>query len=307
MATIVTVTINPAIDTSCSVERVVPEHKLRCTEPERHPGGGGLNVARALHRLGGNAVAFWTCGGAIGQLLGRLLDEEGLDHRAIPIEGMTRESFTVFETSTTQQYRFGMPGPHLRSEEVQQCLAQVRDLTPAPDYLVLSGSLPPSAPDDLYAQFAQQAPSHCRVVLDTSGTALRSGIAAGVYLIKPNIRELGQLAGRTIERDAAIEEVSQRLIQEGKVKVIVTSLGAGGAVLATAEGAERLRTPTVEIRSKVGAGDSTVAGIVLGLTRGNSVRDAVRFGMAAGAAAVMTEGTLLCRREDTERLYQEMD
>jgi len=307
MTTIVTMTINPAVDTSFSVERVVPEHKLRCTEPERHPGGGGLNIARALNNLGGKAVALWTCGGAAGQLLGSLLDEEGLDHRAILIEGMTRESFTAFETSTTHQYRFGMPGPRLRADEVRQCLAHVRDVTPAPNYLVLSGSLPPGAPDDLYAQFSQQAPSNCRVVLDTSGTALRLGIAAGVYLIKPNIRELGQLAGRTIERDADIEEFSQRLIQEGKVEVVVTSLGAAGAVLVTAEGAERLRTPTVEIRSKVGAGDSTVAGIVLGLSRGNSVREAARLGMAAGAAAVMTEGTLLCRKEDTERLYEEMD
>jgi 6-phosphofructokinase 2 len=307
LATIVTVTVNPAIDTSCSVEQVVPERKSRCSEPHRDPGGGGLNVARALRRLGGEAVAFWTCGGALGHLLGRLLDEEGLDHRAIPVEGMTRESLTVLETSTTLQYRFGLPGPRLRPEEARECLSRVGAFEPTPDYLVLSGSLPPGAPDDLYAQFARQAPASCRVVLDASGDALRSGLGAGVYLIKPNVRELGQLAGRVIERDADIEEISRRLIRDGRVEVVVTSLGAGGAVLVTAAGAERLRAPTVEIRSKVGAGDSTVAGVVLGLTRGSSVRDAVRFGVAAGAAAVMTEGTSLCRREDAERLYREMD
>ena len=307
MATIVTVTVNPAIDTSCSVEQVVPERKLRCSEPHHDPGGGGLNVARAVRRLGGEAVAFWTGGGALGQLLGRLLDEEGLDHRAIRVEGMTRESLTVLETSTTLQYRFGMPGPPLHSQEVQECLSHVQGFRPTPDYLVLSGSLPPGAPDDLYAQFARQAPAGCRVVLDASGNALQLGLGAGVYLIKPNVRELGQLAGRVIERDKDIEAISQRLIREGRVEVVVASLGAGGAVVVTAEGAERLRAPTVEIRSKVGAGDSTVAGVVLALTRGSSVRDAVRFGMAAGAAAVMTEGTSLCRREDAERLYQEME
>jgi 6-phosphofructokinase 2 len=306
VATIVTVTINPAIDASCSIERVAPERKLHCSEPRWDAGGGGVNVARAIRHLGGNATAFWTCGGVMGQLLGRLLDAEGVEHHPVPIEAMTRENFIVFETSTTQQYRFGMPGPLLRSAETQQFLARVRDFKPTPDYLVLSGSLPPGAPDDLYAHLAQQRPSNCRVILDASGNALRSGIAAGVYLIKPNMRELGQLAGRAIEKDTDVEEISRRLIQEGKVEVVVTSLGAGGAVLVTAEGAERLRAPTVKIRSKVGAGDSTVAGIVLSLARGNSLSDSVRFGIAAGAATVMTDGTSLCRKEDVERLYEEM-
>ncbi len=171
--TIVTVTVNPAIDTSCSISNVAPEVKLHCSEPRWDPGGGGINVARAIHLLGGNAVAYWTCGGPLGLMLGRLLDQQGLNHRPIMIEGMTRENVVILETSTNHQYRFGMPGPCLSSDELQQCLAQVRNHEPKPNYLVVSGSLPLGAPNDLYLQFAQQAPPHCRVVLDSSGDALR--------------------------------------------------------------------------------------------------------------------------------------
>jgi 6-phosphofructokinase 2 len=171
---------------------------------------------------------------------------------------------------------------------------------------VLSGSLPEGVGDDIYAKLAKQMPEECRVVVDTKGDVLARSLETPVYLIKPNVRELGQLVGRDIESDEEIVEVSRRLISDGKVQVVVTSLGSGGAMLVTADHTEQLRSPTVKIRSKVGAGDSMVAGIVLGLARGWSVRDAVRLGIAAGAAAVMTEGTELCRRADVERLYEHM-
>jgi 6-phosphofructokinase 2 len=142
-----------------------------------------------------------------------------------------------------------------------------------------------------------------RVVVDTSGGALQRTLDARPFLVKPNLRELSQLAGHPLESDEQIEEAAQGLVREGKVAVVVVSLGAGGAVVVSEEGARTVRAPTVPIRSKVGAGDSTVAGITLALSRGESLVDAARFGVAAGAAAVMTEGTELCRREDTERLY----
>lgn len=302
----VTVTMNPAIDTSCSIANVAPEVKLHCSEPRCDPGGGGINVARAIHLLGGDVIAYWTCGGPLGLMLGQLLDQQGVQHQPVMIDGMTRENFVVLETSTNHQYRFGMPGPSLGSEEVKRCLAQVRSHDPAPLFLVLSGSLPPGAPDDLYFQFARQAPVSCKVVLDSSGEPLRQGLNAGVYLIKPNLRELGQLAGRPIEGDSDVESISHSLIQAGKTQVVVTSLSSGGAIVVTAERSERLRVPTVKFKSKVGAGDCTVAGIVLHLSRGHSIYDAVRFGMASGAAAVMNAGTSLCKKEDVERLYQEM-
>ena len=306
MPSIVTLTLNPAVDTSCSVDRVVAEHKLRCSPPEFDPGGGGINVVRAIREFGGRATALWTSGGPTGQLLHELLDAAGLEHRPIPIQGMTRDNLTVFEEVSTQQYRFGMPGPEFTEEDARRCFDAIRELDPFPDYLVLSGSLPPGCRPGFYAELAGQAPSSCRVVVDTSGRALKETIEAGVYLIKPNLRELGELFGRELESDADIRAAARQLVESGRVQVVVTSIGSAGALVTTADHTEHIRSPTVPIRSKVGAGDSTVAGIVYRLAAADSVANAVRYGVAAGAAAVMTAGTKLCRREDVERLYQEM-
>lgn len=303
---IVTVTLNPALDKTCAVDQVVPDRKLRCGPPGFHPGGGGINVARAIRKLGGEALAVWMCGGATGDLLRSLMEAESLNHRAVRIENMTRENLMIYEEAGQQQYRFGMPGAKLSAAEIQDCQQQLKALQPTPTYVVLSGSLPPEADDGLYADFVSQLSKDCRIILDTSGTALQEGVREGVYLIKPNKRELEKLAGDTIRDDTQIRKVAYQLIDAGKVQVVVASLGAGGAVVTSAETHTHIRAPTVDIRSRVGAGDSMVAGIVLALSRGSSVADAARFGVASGAAAVMTDGTELCRREDTERLYQQI-
>ncbi len=306
MPRIATLTLNPTVDKSCEVEQVVPERKLRCGAVAFDPGGGGINVARAIAHLGGEALALWTAGGAIGQLLGSLLDQEGISNEPVPIQEMTRENLIVFEKSSGQQFRFGMPGAGLTDAEIENCLKRLKVLDPPPDYLVLSGSLPPGVDEHIYARAAECVPASCRVILDTSGKPLRCGLKTPAFLIKPNMDELAELAGHPIEGDPQIREVAGSLIDQGKTEVVVTSLGSGGAVLTTAEFQEHIRAPTVKIRSKVGAGDSTVAGIVLALSRGEPLSNAVRFGVAAGAAAVMTDGTELCRRADAERLYQQL-
>jgi 6-phosphofructokinase 2 len=196
-----------------------------------------------------------------------------------------------------------MPGAKLNSDEVRRCVDQIAQLDPPPEFLVLSGSLPPGTDDDLYAEFIEAVDPRCRVVLDTSGKPLYLGVREHLFLIKPNKRELGQLAGQEVTSDAQIRDVARSLIDAGKVDVVVTSIGSGGAVLTTADAHHHIRTPTVEIRSKVGAGDSMVAGIVVALTQGRPIDQAVRYGVAAGAAAVMTDGTELCRCDDTDRLY----
>lgn len=303
--TIVTLTLNPTIDTSTTVEHVLAEHKLRCGSPHYAPGGGGINVSQAIRNLGGNTLAVYFSGGIHGEMLQRLLDQENVHHRPEPIAGETRQSITVLEESTGQQYRFNMPGPTLAKAEWQRCLDDLATLEPAPDYLVISGSLPPGAPDDLYAHIIRIARDRgARVILDTSGMALRRALREKVFLIKPNLRELNMLAERTLEDEAQQEAFAHSLIQRGSCEVVLVSLGAAGASLVTHDGCRRLRAPTVPIKSKVGAGDSMVAGIVLSLARGMSVNDAASFGIAAGSAAVMTPGSALCRREDTERLYQ---
>lgn len=303
---ILTITLNPTIDMSSSVENVFPEHKLRCGSAFYEPGGGGLNVARAIHQLGGIARALHFCGGPTGDILRALLDKAAVEQEAVAIEGWTRESVTIFETATGQQYRFVMPGPTFTEAEWRGALERIAKMEAMPEIVVASGSLPPGVPADFYAQFARIARERgCRFVLDTSGAALAAAVRAGVFLIKPSLRELRAFAGRDLAGEAEQEKAAAAIVASGGAEVVVVSLGAGGALVASSAGCERLRSPTVPVRSKVGAGDSMVAGIVLGLAREYSVRDAVRFGIAAGAAAVMMPGTGLCRREDAERLFQQ--
>ena len=308
MEDIATLTVNPTIDKNTRVERVRAGRKLRCEAPRRESGGGGLNVSRAIHRLGGRSSAHYLSGGATGTILESLLDEEGVEHEPISIEGWTRENLIVYEDSSGDQFRFGMPGPDVSEAEWREVLDRLGRMDPSPAYLVASGSLPPGVPDDFYAQVAGVAQElGARMVVDTSGVPLRQAVEAGAFLIKPNIAEFQELVGEDLPDERAQREAGREMIHRGSVHAIALSLGRGGALLITEEGSEPIRTPTVPIRSKVGAGDSMVAGTVLALARGKELREAVRFGVAAGAAAVMTEGTELCRREDTERLYRGME
>ncbi|PIU53381.1 MAG: phosphofructokinase [Deltaproteobacteria bacterium CG07_land_8_20_14_0_80_60_11] len=304
---IATLTMNPAIDKSSAVNQVVAEWKLRCEPPAYEPGGGGINVSRAIRKLGGDSVALYPAGGLAGQMLSDLLYGEGLQHQPMSIAGVTRENFTVLEKSTGQQYRFGMPGPTLTEAELRRCLEELSGLLPQADYLVASGRLPPGVPANFYGQLARLARENkTRLIVDTSGEALRLAVAEGVFLIKPNLREFAELTGRERVDEQEEERLARELVSTGQSETVVVSLGAAGVLVASAEGAERVRAPLVPIKSKVGAGDSTVAGIVLALARGRSWREAVRYGVAAGAAAVMTPGTELCRREDVERLYEQL-
>ena len=307
MKKIITLTMNPAIDKSSSVGHVVAERKLYCSEPRFEPGGGGINVSRAVRKLGGESLALYPSGGPTGQTLQFLLDQEGMAHRPIQVEGWLRENLIILEESTGVQYRFGMPGPSLAPSEWQRCVEEILTDKPGPDYIVASGSLPPGVPQDFYARIARLGKQHgARVVIDASGEPLRLALREGIFLIKPNIREFREMVGPGGEEESKVRSMAKQIISDGQCEVIVISLGAAGVLLVSESGMERLQPPAVPIISKVGAGDSMVAGMVLSLARGMSVRDSVRFGVAAGTAAVMTPGTELCRREDAERLYQEM-
>ena len=304
---IATLTMNPTIDKSSAVTQVVAEWKLRCEPPEYEPGGGGINVSRAIQKLGGESAAFYAAGGLAGRMLSDLLDREGLLHRAMSIAGVTRENFTVMEKSSGQQYRFGMPGPTLQEAEWRQCLDEISDLLPQVDYLVASGRLPPGVPANFYGRLAKLAREHnTRLIVDTSGEALRLAVEEGVFLDQTQPAGVRRTHWPGKGGRASGGTLAQELVSANKCEVVVVSLGAAGVLVASAEGTERVQAPLVPIKSKVGAGDSTVAGMVLALSQGKSLREAVRFGVAAGAAAVMTPGTELCRREDAERLYKQL-
>ncbi len=306
MDTVVTLTLNPAVDLSTSTDHVVADRKLRCDARTFDPGGGGVNVARVLHELGVPARALWTRGGLMGDLLERLLDEAGIAHEPIQIERETREHLTVLERSSGRQYRFNLPGPRLSEAELEEVHARVAGLDPRTSYLVLSGSLPLGTPEDFYARLAEASPEGCKVVLDTSDGALQRGVEGPIYLIKPNVGELGRLAGMEIEGEHQIRDVARELIHSNGVSVVVTSLGPAGATATTADEHWHVIAPPVQARSAVGAGDSMVGGIVAALARGRPLEEAIRWGVAAGTAAVKTDGTQLCRRADVERLFDSL-
>ncbi len=307
MKHIVTLTMNPCIDISSHIDHVVADRKLRCGEPSFEPGGGGINVSRAIRKLGGTSKAFFTADGTLGKMLRDLLDREEISQHPIKINERTRESFMVYDNTTGQQYRFSLPGPHLEAGEWNACLNAVCGAEAKLDYMVLSGSLPPGVPGDFYARIAEHTRENgAKVILDSTGAPFREALQNGVYLIKPNLRELNMISEEKLDSEERQEALAKHLVNNGDVQVVVLSLGAAGALMVWKNGSRRLRAPTVSIQSKVGAGDSMVAGIVLGLARDYSVEDAVRFGVAAGAAAVMTPGTELCRKEDAERLYRRL-
>jgi len=308
MATIVTLTMNPAVDVATTVPYVLPDRKLRCAAPRYEPGGGGINVARAIRRLGGDVVAWFPAGGAGGELLQRLLRDEDVPHEALPVRGWTRENVNVLEEVSHRQFRFCMPGAVLQGDEWPVFLERIEALAPAPPYVVASGSLPPGAPVDFYARLAAVARKlGSRLVLDSSGDALVAGAAAGVHLLKPSLREFRALTGASEDDESALIARAVAVVTERKwCEVLALSLGPAGALLVSESVRARLGAPAVPIASTVGAGDSMVAGMVLALARGRDLVEAARFGVAAGAAAVMNPGTELCHRGDVERLYSQV-
>jgi 6-phosphofructokinase 2 len=304
---IVTLTPNPCIDESAGFERLVPDRKLRCGTPRYEAGGGGVNVARAVRKLGGRALAVFPAGGPAGDLLRSLLVAEDVPHRALPISGWTRENFNALEETTGHQYRFVLPGPELTADEREALFDEIDGLSPFPAYLVASGSLPPGFPSDFWARIARLVRSRGgRFILDSHGEAASRALDAGVDLFKPSLREFRELARLPEAEEAEIAAGAERWIRLGRCEAIVVSLGAAGALWVTASASGLVPTPTVAVRSTVGAGDSMLAGIVLRLQEGRALEDAVRFGVAAAASAVMNPGTGLCRREDAERLYAGM-
>lgn len=312
--TIVTLTINPALDLATEADKVAPTDKIRCAPPRVDAGGGGINVARVIHILGGSAGqaqpvrALFLAGGATGARLDSLLAEHGLPREKIAIAGETRESFAVTETSSRRMYRFVLPGPTVSDQECRAVLDHLAAIDPAPAFLAASGSLAPGMHTDFFARLSETVrASGTKFVLDTSGKPLKLAVEAGVDVIKPNLRELSDITDDNIESRAARKRAIRKLVDDGKAGLVALTLGKDGAMLASADGVlERTPPPIRAKESAVGAGDSFTAGLVLGLAEGRTLDDAFRLAMAAGAATLLTPGTALCERGEVERLYAAM-
>jgi 6-phosphofructokinase 2 len=306
MEKIVTLTLNPAIDKSTTTKSIVPDKKLRCTPPNFEPGGGGVNVSRALNRLGVVSTAIYLAGGYSGKFYTQLLDEEGIQSSVIEIAGHTRENMIVVDESANLQYRFGMPGPQIRENEWQSCLQLIEGCSGV-EYIVASGSVPEGVPEDFFNRLAAVAKKiHARLIVDTSGEPLKHAIEEGVFLLKPNLGELSALKGVEELQHQDIVPAARDIINSGGCEVMVVSMGASGAMLVTKDEVFHSPSPTVRRKSTVGAGDSMVAGMVKALADKKSLLEVLQYGIATGTATTMNPGTELCRKEDVERLYAQL-
>lgn len=302
---ILTITLNPTIDKSTSVGKIEPDSKLRCAPMKHEPGGGGINVSKALKKLGCTSKTLFPAGGYNGLMLKHLLHDEQIDAEIIPVEKETRENFIVLETSTNKQYRFNLPGEPTSIPLVDKVIEYIQ--ANRFDYIIASGSLLPGLKEDAYAQLAEAAAeAGSKFILDTSGPALEAAASKGVYLLKPNIGELAKLCGiQWLELDG-VEDAARSLIAKGEVTLVAVSMGKDGAMLVSKEAAYKVTAPQVEKRSTVGAGDSMVAGMVYMLSLGKPLKDVIRFGVACGTAATMNEGTELFHKEDAEQLFAQL-
>ena len=306
MAKIITLTLNPAIDKTTYTTKVVPEKKLSCSHPIYQPGGGGINVSRALSHLGTHTTPIYLAGGFTGSHLQQLLAKEGIGSVVVPIECNTRTNLTVVEESTGLQFRFGMVSPAIKESEWKFCL-QLLEQQVDFDYIIASGSLPPEVPMDFFGQVAQIAKAkNARLIIDTSGEALQHAINVGVFMIKPNLTELSALYGKEELTIDKIKEAGQSIIARGACEAMAISMGPDGAIIVTKDEYYHIPSPSVIVKSTVGAGDSMVAGIVYGLTNNWNWKDTVSYGVACGTAATLNEGTQLCKKEDVERLFAEI-
>ena len=304
---ILTLTLNPALDMSCDVPSLVPDQKLRCTEPMLDPGGGGLNVSRAIAILGGESLALVALGGLTGDRLAGLIRKESVPFLALTAPGETRQSLTVTALDTGQQYRFMLPGPIWSDADQQRVFLLLRASARAGAIGVISGSQPPGVPVDFPARLARSMPG-LNVVLDTSGAALHEAVAnpiPGLYVLRMDGEEAEEMAGYSLQSRGHSADFAAGLVARGVAKRVVVARGSDGSVMAEAGRRFFVKAAKVAVKSKVGAGDSFVAGFVLALARGHDSAAALSHGAAAASAAVMTDATQLCKPDDVGRLLAE--
>jgi len=302
---ILTITLNPCIDKSTRVDELKPEAKLRCTEVVNEPGGGGINVSKALLRLGTDTYALLPAGGHNGNMLRGLLREEKIPFHAVDTSVETRENWIVKEENKNLQFRFTFPGREVEEKAIVQMIDFIRTFTPS--FVVASGSLPPGLPAHFYGLIVKTANNvGAKCIVDTSGPALQALKDRKAYLLKPNIGELSKMLEVDNLKKEEVPEAAKQAITDGYAEMLAVSMGADGAWLVTANEQHYCKAPVVERKSTVGAGDSMVAGIAYMLERERPLEEVIRFGVACGSAATMNEGTQLFKADDVQRLFDQL-
>jgi 6-phosphofructokinase 2 len=309
MPSILTVTLNPTVDLSTSAPSVVPGLKLRCTTPQVDPGGGGINVSRAIKLLGGRSTALVAIGGASGARLLELLTKEGVATIGFQGPGETRLSLSVTDAGSNDQYRFVLPGPDWSEADVARAIDTLDQATGSDTLVVLSGSQPPGVAKNFPAILAEHLSERAaRLIVDTSGPALFNLVEAphaAIHVLRMDGEEAEELASRPLPGPEDSADFAAGLVAQGVATIVIVARGADGSVLASREGRWHAVGPAVRVVSKVGAGDSFVGAFTLALARGDALPDCLRLGVAAAASAVTTEATRLCDRKMTEALLAE--
>jgi len=303
---IVTITLNPCLDEYIMVDGLVVEEANRWVRLHRYAGGKGIDVSRAIYEMGGVTAAYGFIGGSDGRTVEILLDEEGVLFSFTPIKQETRTNFIITDTRTSEQTRIDAPGPRISRGELDRFLKKLRQIRPSPNLIAVGGSIPPGVPVSIYHDIVMEAKSlGVRTILDSAGQWLEEGIKAKPYLIKPNVHEAETLLGRELPTEEAIIEAALDLVEMG-IEVVVISRGKEGIIAATKGSLFKAVPPAVKVRSAVGAGDCTVAGLALKLAYREPMMEACRLAVAMGTAAVLTRGTELCRKADVDRLLPQV-
>ena len=303
MASIYTLTLSPSLDSATMTPQIYPEGKLRCSAPGFEPGGGGINVARAVTHLGGKATAIFPAGGATGEHLVALLADEQVAVDTVDAKDWTRQNLHVHVESSGEQYRFVMPGAKLSDDEFRQLEEKVLTIESG-SLLVISGSLPPGVKTEKLTALVQAVLQRgIRCIVDSSGDALKAALEPGqLELVKPNQKELSALVNRELNQPDDVRTAAEELVRTGKAHRVVVSLGPQGALAVDKTGCVQVVPPPMKSQSTVGAGDSMVGAMVLKLAQGASLLEMARYGVAAGSAATINQGTRLCSLADTQKI-----
>ncbi len=303
---IYTVTLNPAVDKELVVPAIEMDTVLRSREINLDYGGKGFNVSRMLHALGSRTVALGFAGGHNGELLRDGLESLGIASDFVWVDGETRTNVSVVSEVPSHYIKVNEPGPTI-SQAAQEALKEkVRALAEAGDWWVLAGSLPPGVPSTMYADLILEIQgAGARVILDSSGEALRWGCSGGPFLVKPNDVELHQLTGLAVASLAGTVTAAKAM-QESAIDNVVVSLGKNGALLVNEQTIWQAASPRIKERNPIGAGDSMVGGLVWGLSEGLSTPEALRWGIACGAATASLSGTAIGSRQLVEALLPQV-
>ncbi len=303
---IATNTLNPSLDEHIMEHGLMEEETNRWAKLHRYAGGKGIDVSRAIHEMGGLTTAYGFIGGPDGRVVEILLDEGEVLFSFTPIKEETRTNFIITDNKTSQQTRIGAPGPHISKGELERFLKKMRKIRPNPDLIAAGGSVPPGVPVSIYYDIVMEAKGRgVKTILDSEGQWLEEGMRAKPYLIKPNVHEAQTLLGRELPTEEAIIEATLNLVEMG-IEVAVISRGKDGIIAATKKSIFKAVPPLLKVRSAVGAGDCTIAGLALKLAYGEPLIEACRLAVAMGTAAVLTPGTELCQRADVERLLPQI-